>query len=71
MALDSECPNARLFDMNHFADFGYDEPATVGAALAVLPTYMAWIPTCCRTSGEIHRQAQADEEALDSDPSAA
>ena len=71
MALDSECPNARLFDLNRFADFGYDEPATVRAALAVLPTYEVWIPTDYRTLEEIHRRAHADDEVVGSDPSAA
>ena len=62
MALDSESPDPRLFDASHFADFDYEELATVDVALAALPTFMGWIPTDYRPLGDINRQAQAGVE---------
>ena len=63
MALTPHGIDPRLFDISAFADFGYDQQATVAVELAVLPTHIGVFFNDYRTYEEVKRDEQRNVEA--------
>ncbi len=55
LALDSEPPDSQLFEISHFARFGYNEFAVMELRLPVLPTHLMF-PGDYRNENEIREQ---------------
>jgi hypothetical protein len=63
MALTPQDIDLRLFDISAFADFDYDQQATVAVDLAVLPTHIGALFNDYRTYEEVKRDEQRNIEA--------
>jgi hypothetical protein len=63
MALTTEGIGPRLFDISEFANFDYDQQATVAVELAVLPTHIGVLFNDYRTYEEVKRDEQRNIEA--------
>lgn len=65
MALDWTRLDARLFDISYFADFDYEQSATVELDLKVLPTYIGTFPNDYRSLEAVKRNEQHNiDEAI-------
>jgi hypothetical protein len=53
----------RLYEINYFADFGYDEQTTISANLPLLETHHHMAPNDYRTYAEIHDNFDEDQAA--------
>ncbi len=66
MTIDSDPPDARLFEISNFARFGYNDFSVLNLKLPVLPTHLGY-PGDYRTKGEIEEQrlrSMAEEARL-------
>jgi hypothetical protein len=64
LTLDSPPPDHRLFEITHFARYGYNDMEVMALHLPVLPTHM-WFPGDYRTREQIDRE-YAEELAMTS-----
>jgi hypothetical protein len=65
MTLNSDSPDERLRDINHFSQYEYSELDTLDLPLTVLPTYLALLPCDYRTLQEIREDERRNvEEAM-------
>jgi len=62
MTIDSRCPDPRLFEITHFAKYGYNEFAVMDLKLQALPTHLSY-PGDFRTIKEIKKE-EASGEAI-------
>jgi hypothetical protein len=67
MTFDSGPPDARLFDITHFAGYGSNERTSLTLRLPLLPTHTA-IPADYRTRDQIYRDRDANLRAAGEHP---